>query len=335
MPTSSSSSWTVPSSPPRPCSATKATSGRSARQAVDEVGADVDRQHVVAEPRQRVLDARAGAQRDRALQRRPALEHRDLHEASRRRSGTTFSRLGASGAGVSAGQRAVERDLLGDDLADPPHALADVVVAHAGEVQPHLRAAAPVEVGGAAGDERDVLAQRPRQQVGRVDVVGQLGPDEQAALRRRPGRLARQELLQRGEHDVAPAPVDPAQLVEVLAPVAVLEVGRDEVLVQRRGAQVGGLLAEVQALEDRRRAPRPSRAAGRPRGSSRTCRRRSRSGRRRASTASAAARPRSAAARTGCPRGSRAPARWRSARARLRRSSGIVTPPGFWKFGIV
>ena len=60
-------------------------------QAVDEVGADVDRQHLVAEPRQRVLDARARAQRDRPLQRRAALQHRDLHEASRRRSGTTFS----------------------------------------------------------------------------------------------------------------------------------------------------------------------------------------------------------------------------------------------------
>ena len=38
-------------------------------QAVDEVGADVDRQHVVAEPRQRVLDPGARAQRDRPLQR--------------------------------------------------------------------------------------------------------------------------------------------------------------------------------------------------------------------------------------------------------------------------
>ena len=65
-------------------------------QAVDEVGADVDRQHLVPEPRQRVLHPRAGAQRDRALQRGAALEHRDLHEASRRRSGTTFSRLGVA-----------------------------------------------------------------------------------------------------------------------------------------------------------------------------------------------------------------------------------------------
>ena len=81
------------------------------------------------------------------------------------------------------GERAVERDLLAHDLADPPHALADVVLADAGEVQPHRRAAAAVEVRRAAGHERDVLAQRAGEQVGRVDVVGQRGPDEQAALR--------------------------------------------------------------------------------------------------------------------------------------------------------
>jgi hypothetical protein len=103
-----------------------------------------------------------------------------------------------------------------------------------------------------------VVAQRPCQQVGRVDVVGQLRPDEQAALRRRPRRLAGQELLERGEHDVAPAPVDPAQLVEVLAPVAVLEVLDHEVLIQRRGAQVRGLLAQVQALQDRRGSGGPA-----------------------------------------------------------------------------
>ena len=65
-------------------------------QAVDEVRADVDRQHVVPEPRERVLDPGAGAQRDGPLERRPALEHRDLHEASRRRSGTTLARIGSA-----------------------------------------------------------------------------------------------------------------------------------------------------------------------------------------------------------------------------------------------
>ena len=105
--------------------------------------------------------------------------------AARATSGSA-RRLGAPAAArrrLGAGQRAVERDLLADDLADPPDALADRVVADAGEVQPHLRAAAAVEVGRAARHERDVVAQRARQQVGRVDVVRQPRPDEQAALR--------------------------------------------------------------------------------------------------------------------------------------------------------
>ena len=46
-------------------------------QPLDEVVTDVDRAHLVPEALERVLDARAGAQRDLALQRAPALEHRD------------------------------------------------------------------------------------------------------------------------------------------------------------------------------------------------------------------------------------------------------------------
>ncbi len=70
-------------------------------QALHEVGADVDREHLVPEARQRVLDARPGAQRDRPLQRVAALQDRDLHEASRRRSGTTLPEDG-SAAGLRA-----------------------------------------------------------------------------------------------------------------------------------------------------------------------------------------------------------------------------------------
>ena len=40
--------------------------------------------------------------------------------------------------------------------------------------------AAAVEVGGVAGHEGNVVAQRPREQVGRVDVVGQRRPDKEA-----------------------------------------------------------------------------------------------------------------------------------------------------------
>ena len=42
---------------------------RASRRRVDQVAADVDRDDLVAEPLERVLDARARAQRDLALER--------------------------------------------------------------------------------------------------------------------------------------------------------------------------------------------------------------------------------------------------------------------------
>ena len=51
--------------------------------------------------------------------------------------------------------------------------------------------AALVDVGGLAGDEGDVVAERPGQQVAGVDVVGQRRPDEEASLRLGPGRAGR------------------------------------------------------------------------------------------------------------------------------------------------
>ena len=69
-------------------------------QALDQVGADVDRQHLVAEPLQRVLDPRPGAQRDAALQRAAAFQHRDLHPASPAlRNGSTFGVDSSRGSG--------------------------------------------------------------------------------------------------------------------------------------------------------------------------------------------------------------------------------------------
>ncbi len=66
---------------------------------VDEVGADVDRGDVVAEALQRVLDLRAGAEGDLALERAAALEQRDAAHCARRRSGRTLaSSTGAAGA---------------------------------------------------------------------------------------------------------------------------------------------------------------------------------------------------------------------------------------------
>ena len=58
-------------------------------EAVDEVRPDVDRDHLVAEPLERVAHAGARAQRHLALERLASGEHRDAtHLAARRRSGT-------------------------------------------------------------------------------------------------------------------------------------------------------------------------------------------------------------------------------------------------------
>ena len=194
MPSTSSSSCTVPSSPSR---------------AVQRDERDVGRR--VAQPGTRSWPTSIGTTSwpsassasctrapDRsetlALQRPPALQDRDAaHRATpadassprravgqaqhvRRRRG--LGRRRGRGAARAPGERPVERDLLAHDLADAPHALEDVVVADAREVQPHRRAAAAVEVRGAAGDERDVLLQRAGEQVGRVDVVGQRRPQD-------------------------------------------------------------------------------------------------------------------------------------------------------------
>ncbi len=277
---------------------------RGLAQPGDQVEPGVDRHDLVAEALERVLDPRAGAQRDLALERAAALEDgdpahaerlraaRERHDAARRRaSGSTRAPPRAAPAASSPGERAVERHLLAHDLADAADALADVVLAAAGEVQPHRAAPAAVEVGGLARHERHVVAQRPREQVGGVDEVGQRGPDEQAAAGARPLGLGREVLGERVEHRVAARAVDLGERLDVVAPAALLEVGLDHQLRQRRAAEVGGLLAEVDLLEHRRRGHHPAEPDARARGSSRRCRGTSRRRRRRARTAAAAGAP--------------------------------------------
>src|SRR5207247_8610090 len=112
-----------------------------------------------------------------------------------------------------------------------------------GEVEAHGAPSATVYVGGRAWDERDVfLPEGLGEQVLRIDEVGKRRPDEEPAPRLRPLRLPGEELRERVEHRISPAAVERAELVHVPEPGAVGEVALHELLRERGGAQVGGLL---------------------------------------------------------------------------------------------
>ena len=200
----------------------------------------------------------------------------------------------------------------------------------AGEVEPHRAAChASVDERRGPGHEGDVLAQRLREQIRRVDVGRAASP------RRTVPRSGRVQL---------PAPESGAR-----APRASRRGESDR---RRRGCRCrrasdprrstrGRSTGRGSRCRGRSPASRarssPSPAAGPPpspggfpaRGSWTGCRRRSRSRRRRAGRAAAAARPRSAAVRRGCPRPPAPRARAASSTSRLRRSAESVTPAGF------
>ena len=196
-PTSSRISCTVPSSPSRPCSATNATSGLASVSRATRSG-----------PTSIPITSWPSAS---SASRTRAPERSDTWRSSERPPSSTATRL-IRRPGAAAGRSARRappppppRRAPGarvpavapvsveyswtcsrDDLADPPHALAQVVLGDPGEVEPHRGPAAAVEVRRAARHEGDVLAQRAGQQVGRVDVLRQRRPDEQPAARARP-----------------------------------------------------------------------------------------------------------------------------------------------------
>src|SRR5437588_7214915 len=71
---------------------------------LDQIRAHVDRDDLVAEPLERILDPGAGPQRHLTLQRAPALEDGYAHQARLRGSRSTFaSRSSCTGGGVTGG----------------------------------------------------------------------------------------------------------------------------------------------------------------------------------------------------------------------------------------
>ena len=208
----------------------------------------------------------------------------------------------------------------------------------AGEVQAHRRAAAAVEVGGAARARTRRCAPRARGRAGRSCRCSR------AASPTRTGRPAGAVHVASGGKCSASASsivsrrraVELAQLVEVVLPAALGEVGGDEQLATATTSRGRRPACPCSSSRAPARAPPPSRARM--------------PGERifenvpevddelaavERVAASAAARPRSAAGRTGCPRAPAARARGRPRRGAGGAGATCVTPPGFWKVGTV
>ena len=133
---------------------------------------------------------------------------------------------------------------------------------------------------------------------------------------------------------VAAAAVELAQLVDVVLPAALGEVGRDEQLAQRRRAEVDALLADVHLVAHRPRRDRPAEPdAGRE------------DLRERAEVDDELAAVEREQRRQRLALVAQQPVRVvleheqlalvRDLDSRRRRGSDIVTPPGFWKVGTV
>ncbi|MPL96396.1 hypothetical protein SDC9_42574 [bioreactor metagenome] len=119
------------------------------------------------------------------------------------------------------------------------------------EVQPQRIAVRAVGEEGVAGHEGDLLGgQRAFQQLGPVIPLGQVHPDEHAALGAGPAHAFRHVPLERGEHRLKPRAIDLAQHRDVLVEELLGDLGGDH-LVQRRGLQVGSLLHQHHLADDR------------------------------------------------------------------------------------
>ena len=185
-----------------------------------------------------------------------------------------------------------------------------------------------------ARHERDVVAQRGREQLGRVPAVGQPRPDEHPAVGMVERRARRQRVVEAAEQRVAAAAVLGADVGDVVVEAPVCSEIRAACWSTVRRVQVGRLLGDRQRPEQRLgRAQEADPQAGgehlRQRRDGDRAVARFWMGARRAR----AARRRSAARRRGRPRRPTGRARRRSARAAGAAAAGSVRPVGFWNVG--
>src|SRR3954451_17451811 len=227
----SSSSCGVPSSPPGPCKAMNATSGpRSLIVRTRPESASIGMTSCPSEARAsstRAADRSAPWRSSELPPVSTATRTRSLvlPRPAQRHDVPRGPRIDWLGEPVLGGDRLVELYLIAHHCADAPDSLADLVLARTRKVQPHRTGSpAAVHICRSAGDERDVLTQCLREQIGGVDVVREGRPDEERAARSRPGGLRGKVALQGLEHRVPPRAVHLAQTVDVGPPPAIGEV---------------------------------------------------------------------------------------------------------------
>ena len=163
---------------------------------------DVQRVDLVAEALQGVLDACSRHEGDVPLHRGPAAQDDQARHAAPHPS-VPAAKLGGAGAlrgsRRRAGSRAPGRSelhALAHDLREQLDAAPDPLRLHEGEVEPHVVLARPPGVEALARHVGDVARYGPRQHRGRVEVRGQGGPHEEAALGVGPVDLLGHELGQ-------------------------------------------------------------------------------------------------------------------------------------------
>ena len=311
----SSRPWTVPSSPPAPCTATNAAPKPPSASAP-------------ASSRSRSRPTGSWpSERSAASIRRPSAGRRSARATSRP-AGRRPSRP-ARARPTERGRRPARALLAG--RADAAHALAQGVLVDRREVQPQ-RAARPGRRGsGPAGHEGHVVRQAAGQEVAGVERRA-AWPTGTGRPRAAPRRSRAAGARPSASHRASRRRVD-ARRPSTSSLERSSQEGQRQPLRQRRGAQVGGLLGQVQLGQDRVVRGDPAE----PQARREDLRERAEVDHAavgvEALAASAGPRPRSAARRTGRPP---PPARRAGRRPRAARSGAPAERPavGFWNVGM-
>src|SRR5260221_5001961 len=148
------------------------------------------------------------------------------------------------GSGAARRTRAPCRrsDLRAYERREPLDAFVDLQLADEAERQAQVLAAAAVGIEERARDDADAVFDRAPRELHRADPGRKREPREEPALRHRPVRTFRHRTVERGEHALAFAPVEPARRDELLLDPTPAHVLLEQTLPECARALVGRLL---------------------------------------------------------------------------------------------